>query len=85
MEKRIFVSVARGPEAEKSHTANSDALVNINGNYLHLDEEGLLTLTRLVTDSDIDEALIGSEASAGSLRFDDFHPYETMECSAGRL
>jgi len=55
MNQRILVSVVKGPEAAEDRIANSDALVNVNGNYLHLNEEDLLTLTRLVIDSGLDE------------------------------
>ena len=85
MEKRIVVSVVRGPGAVENHMADSSALVNVNGNYLHLNEEDFLTLTRLVTGSSLEEGLSGLGAPAGSLGFDDFRPCEAVECSAGRL
>ncbi len=75
MNERLVVTILRGPGLAEAQMASSNALVNVNGNYLDLDEDALLTLAELVTDSNPHERV----------SFSAERPSPDVVCCAGRL
>jgi hypothetical protein len=75
MKQRLVVSILRGPGVAEAQMASSNALVNVNGNYLDLDENALLTLAELVAAGNPHESVTSSAES----------PSPDAVCCAGRL